>query len=103
MEIEKIYFEKQELDHLDWISDKITIYNLKEANGVYLDATLALTEMLSFFDNQGQPVELSTLEEFDFKGKTFKIEKAEANEKFIQKVIFDSVNNQADMDEAGVN
>ena len=103
MEIDKIYFEKDELTQIDWISDKITIYNLKEANGIYLDGTLALTEMLSFFDKQGEPVEISTLEEIVFKGKTFKIENAEDNEKFIQKVIFDSVNNQADMQEAGVN
>ena len=103
MEIDKIYFEKDELAQIDWISDKITIYNLKEANGIYLDGTLALTEMLSFFDKHGEPVEISTLDEIVFKGKTFKIENADDNEKFIKKVIFDSVNNQAKMNDAGIN
>jgi len=103
MEINKICFEDKELTNLDWVSDKITIYNLKEANGIYLDATLALTEMLTFFDSKDKPVKLSSISTFTFKGTEFDIKDSEEHAEFIKKVIFDSVKNQEQMADSGKN
>jgi len=103
MEIDKICFKKEELTNLDWVSDKISIYNLKEAHGIYLDAILVLTDALTFFDSTGEPVELSSMSNFTFKGKEFDIKIADEHEKFIKKVIFDSVKNQEIMAQMGKN
>ena len=107
MEINRICFENEnknvELTNLDWVSDKIAIYNLKEANEVYLDATLVLTEMLTFFDNNDKPVELNIEDTFTFKGKQLDMKDSNEHQEFIQKVIFDSVKNQEQMAESGKN